>query len=203
VIDPNAEINRLRELMPASGRMKTRLMLSETQPSLITADVPRPWNQTHPVTLNLALWQELTEPQRDLLFLRTVCWVTAVNLLKPNWYQGLAAVGAFGTLFELSQGDAVGVLVAGGLAALAGVRLWRTSRGVSVEIAADEKAVEVAQRRGYSQAEAAQALLGALEAMPRVEGHRSLSATDLIRCQNLRSLAGFSAVSLPENYLRS
>ncbi|MBD0268461.1 MAG: DUF3318 domain-containing protein [Cyanobacteria bacterium Co-bin8] len=201
-MDPNAEINRLRDLMPASGRMKTRLMLSESQPGLISADVPRPWNQTHPVTLNLALWQQLTEPQRDLLFLRTICWVTAVNLLRPSWYQGLAATGIVGTLFELSQGDAVGVLTAAGLATLAGVQLWRTSRGVRVETAADEKAVEVAQRRGYTAAEAAQALLTAIETVPSIEGRSGLNAIDLIRCQNLRSLAGFSPAPLPERYFQ-
>ncbi|MBD0335011.1 MAG: DUF3318 domain-containing protein [Cyanobacteria bacterium Co-bin13] len=201
-MDPNAEINRLRDLMPATGRMKTRLMLNDSQPNLIRAEVPRPWNQTHPVTLNLGLWQQLTEPQRDLLFLRTVCWVTAVNLLRPDWYQGLAVTGALGTVFELSQGDAVGVLTAAGLATLAGVQLWRTSRGVRVETAADEKAVEVAQRRGYTATEAAQALLTAIEMVPRIEEHGVLSAIDLIRCQNLRAVAGFSPAPLPERYLQ-
>lgn len=202
VIDPNAEINRLRELMPATGRMKTRLQLNDAQPRLIGAAVPRPWQTTYPITLNLRLWEQLTQPQRDLLFLQTLCWVITVNLVKPDWYQGLAAVGLLGGLFELSRGDALGLVAAAGLTTFAGLRIWRTHQGIQADIAADEKAVQIAQRRGYTQAEAAQALLTALEAVPRIEGRSGLSATDLVRCQNLRTLVGLAAAPLPKSNLR-
>jgi Protein of unknown function (DUF3318) len=198
VIDPNSEINRLRELMPATGRMKTRLLLDDSQPCLITAAVPRPWQATHPISLNLSRWQQLSLPQRDLLFLRTVCWVIATNLLRPDWYQGLALTGLAGTLFELGRGDALGLVAAAGLTAFSGVQIWRSSHGITAEMAADQKAVEVAQRRGYSQAEAAAALIGALEALPQAE-NRSLKVSELVRCQNLRSLADLAVAPLPSH----
>lgn len=190
VIDPNAEINRLRDLMPATGRMKTRLQLSENQPCLIAAPSPRPWRESHPISLNLTLWEQLSQPQRDLLFLRTVCWVIGSRLLEPNWSQGLVLTGAVGAAVELARGEAVGLLLAVGLAAGAGLQIWRSSRGVKVDMAADDKAVEVAQRRGYTAAEAAQALASALEAAARIEGRPGLSADELVRCQNLRATAG-------------
>lgn len=201
MIDPNAEINRLRDLMPASGRMKTRILINDAQPHLIQADFPRPWKQTHPISLNLRLWDQLSQQERDMLFLRTVCWSTTVSLLKPSWYQALGAVGLVSGGVELFQADAVGVLVAGGLTALAAVQIWRNTQGVRTEVAADEKAVQVAQRRGYSQKDAARALLSAIEAVPRVEGYPALSVTDLIRCQNLRSLLGTTKAPVPESFL--
>ncbi|WP_035984621.1 DUF3318 domain-containing protein [Leptolyngbya sp. KIOST-1] len=202
MVNPNAEIGRLRELMPATARMKTKLMLNDRQPSVIKAEFPRPWHQAHTVSINLDLWHQLAVSDRDLLFLRTVCWVTLANLLKPNWYQALAGAGLAGGAFELFQGDAVGVVAAVGVTALASWQIWRGVTGPQIEVAADDKAVQVAQRRGYDQAEAAAALIRAIEAVPPLEGRRVLTVNELIRCQNLRVQTGRSEFPVPESYLR-
>jgi hypothetical protein len=202
VVNPNAEIGRLRELMPATARMKTKLMLNERQINVIKAEFPRPWQQTHAVSINLDLWQQLSLAERDLLFLRTVCWVTLTNLLKPNWYQALAGAGLAGGVVELLQGDAVGVMTAGGVVALAGWQIWRGVSGPQIDIAADDKAVQVALRRGYDQTHAAEALIRAIEAVPPLEGRRVLTVKELLRCQNLRVQTGRSEFSVPESYLR-
>ena len=55
MVNPNAEINRLRELMPASARMKTKLTLNDRQVGVIEAEFPVPWRQTHTVSMNLNL----------------------------------------------------------------------------------------------------------------------------------------------------
>ncbi|MGG6241680.1 DUF3318 domain-containing protein [Nodosilinea sp. AN01ver1] len=202
MVNPNAEISRLRELMPASARMKTKLMLNDRQLSVIKAEFPRPWQQAHAVSINLDLWHQLAVSDRDLLFLRTVCWVTLANVLKPNWYQALAGAGLAGGVVELLQADAVGVVAAAGVTALAGWQVWRGVTGPQTDIAADDKAVQVAQRRGYDQAEAATALIRAIEAVPPLEGRRVLTVNELIRCQNLRMQAGRSEFSVPESYPR-
>lgn len=202
MVDLNLETSRLRELMPASGRMKTRLDFNNRQPQVIAAPTPRPWQKTYPITINLMLWQQLSEPQRDLLYLRTVCWLTSTNLLQPNGYFLAAAAGVVATGVELVQTNAVGILAAGGLTALAGLQAWRRAQGPQAAIAADEKAIRVALRRGYSEVDAIQALLGALEAVPALEGS-VLSVTDLIRCQNLRARAGLSGVRIPEEFLQT
>ncbi len=188
--------------MPASARMKTKLMLNDRQLDVIKAEFPRPWQQTHTVSMNLDLWQQLSVAERDLLFLRTVCWVTLANVLKPNWYQALMGAGLTGGIFELVQGDAVGVLAAGSVTALAAWQIWRGVNGPEIEIAADDKAVQVAQRRGYDQADAAVALIRAVEAVPPLEGRRVLNVNELIRCQNLRVQAGMSEFPVPDSYLK-
>ena len=59
-------------------------------------------------------------------------------------------------------------------------------------------AIKIAQRRGYNETEAAEHLLGAIEAVARLEGRSGLNFTDLIRCQNLRAIAGLSSVGVPQ-----
>ncbi len=202
VVNPNAEIGRLRELMPATARMKTKLMLNERQLDVIRAEFPRPWQPATTVSINFERWQQLTVAERDMLFLRTVCWVTLANVLKPNWYQALAAAGLAGGFVELLQGDPVGVLTAASVTALAGWQVWRGVTGPQVEIAADDKAVQVALRRGYGQAAAAEALIRAIESVPPLEGRQVLTVNELLRCQNLRVQTGHSEFSVPESYLR-
>ena len=126
VVNPNAEINRLRELMPASARMNTKLTLNDRQMDVIKAEFPVPWRQAHTISMNLNLWQQLSVPERDLLFLRTACWVTQASLLKPSWYQAMAGgpVWSAGPS-SLFQGDAIGVAGGGRSYGLAAWQLWR------------------------------------------------------------------------------
>ncbi|MEB3267843.1 MAG: DUF3318 domain-containing protein [Leptolyngbya sp.] len=184
-VNTNAEITRLRDLMPASARMNTRLLLDDRLTCVIQVPFPRPWRRSHPITLNWVLWQSLSLPQRDLLFLQAVSWLGAVRLLKPEPYQIVTVLGAVGGLFEIFQGDAVGTLAAGGLGAIAASQIWRSRQGAQSQLEADDAAIRVAQRRGYSEREAVQHLLSALERVPMIEG-RALNYSELLRTQSLR-----------------
>ncbi|WP_017314832.1 DUF3318 domain-containing protein [Mastigocladopsis repens] len=199
-MEPNVEIRRLLDVMPASGRMMTKIVSKPEQAKVIDASVPLPWNKERPIYINLDLWRRLTKPQRDLLLLRTVSWLTGVKWFKPDIYQGVAIAGLLGAFVESAQADAVGVVVASGLTTLAIVRIWRTNHSQQVELNADEAAIRVAQRRGYSEAEAAQHLLSAIEAVAKIEGRSALDFTELIRSQNLRVIAGLSPVGVPQDF---
>ncbi len=197
-MEPTTEIQRLLDLMPASGRMMAKIVSKPQQPKVIDVPFPLPWNRERPIFINFDLWRQLTKPQRDLLLLRSVSWTVAIRWFKPDLYQGLAVSGALGGFVELLQGDAVGVVVAGGLSAIAARQLWRSYRSSQAEIAADEAAIRVALRRGYSEAEAAGHLLAAIEAIAPIERRSSLNFIELIRSQNLRAIAGLSAVGVPD-----
>jgi predicted Zn-dependent protease len=121
-----------------------------------------------------------------------VAWSTRVRWFKADLDQGIAVAGILGGIFEFAQGDAIGVVVAGGLSAIALNRIWRNARSAKGEIEADEAGIKVACRRGYEQAEAAQALLESIEAVAKIEGRRSLNFNELLRSQNLRTLANLS-----------
>lgn len=193
-----AEIRRLLDVMPATARMNTKIISKPEQAQVIDSSLPLPWNQERTIFINLDLLLRLSQAQRDLLVLRTVCWLTSFKWFKPDIYQGVVVAGFLGAAVELFQGDAVGVVVAGGLTAIATTQIWRGSRSSQNQLNADEAAIQIARRRGYTGTDAAQHLLSAIEAVAKIEGRSSLNFTELIRCQNLRAIAGLSGVSVPE-----
>jgi hypothetical protein len=202
-MNPEPEIRRLLDVMPASGRMLTKVVSKPEQSQVIDSPFPLPWAQDRPIYINFDLWRRLSQPQRDLLILRTVAWLTGIKWFKPDLYQGVVAAGAIGAIVQLVQGDAVGVVVASGLSGLAATQIWRNTRSSQSQLDADEAAIKVAIRRGYTEAEAAQQLLSAIEAVGKIEGRSSLNFTELIRSQNLRAIAGLSSLSVPESVKKS
>lgn len=194
-MEPKLEIRRLSELMPASGRKNTKIITKPEQTKVIDASFPLPWRGERPIYINFDLWSRLTKPQRDMLLLQTICWLTGFRWFKPDIYQGLVVAGLIGGLIESSQQDAVGVIAACGVSSLALLRIWRINNSQESQINADLAAVRVAQRRGYSEAQAAEYLSGAIETVAKIEGRSTLNFIELIRCQNLRSIAGLQLFS--------
>lgn len=201
-MDPAIECHRLLDIMPASGRMLTKIHSKPQQTTVIETSFPKPWEKPRLIFVNFDLWNQLSQNQRDLLMLRTVCWQLGIQWFKVDIYQGLVAAGVLGTLFELVQVDAVGMVIAGSLTGFAAAQIWRSHRSSQSELLADEAAIQVAQRRGYTETEAAQYLLEAIQTVAKIEGRPSLSFSELIRCQNLRAIAGLSALGVPQGEIR-
>ncbi len=199
-MEPNIEIRRLLDVMPASGRMMTKIVSKPEQKQVIDAPFPLPLSQARPIYINFDLWRRLTKPQRDLLLLQRVSWLIGVKWLQPNIYQGVVLAGFVGGILEAVQSDVVGVVIAGGLTTLAAMRIWRMNKSQEAELNADIAAIRIAQRRGYSETEAAQHLLTAIETAGTIEGRSGLNFSELIRCQNLKAIAVLSQVGIPKNY---
>ena len=197
-MNPEPEIRRLLDIMPASGRMLTKIVSKPQQTTVIESPFPLPWSQERPIFINFDLWRRLAKPQRDLLLLRTVSWLIGIKWFKPDLYQGVVLAGLLGGIVELVQGDAVGVVVATGLSAIATTQIWRSTRSSHSELDADAAGIKVAIRRGYTESEAAGHLLSAIEAVAQIEGRSGLNFTELIRSQNLRAIAGLSPVGVPD-----
>jgi Protein of unknown function (DUF3318) len=197
-MEPSVEIRRLIDVMPASGRMSIKIISRPEQAKVIDTSFPLPWNTDRLIYINFDLWRRLTRQQRDLLLLRMASWTMGVKWFKPEIYQGAVLAGVLGSLVEVTQGDVVGVVIGGGLTALAASRIWNSNRSQESELTADASAVKVAQRRGYSEVEAAQHLLSAIEGVAKIEGRSGLNFIELIRSQNLRAIAGISPVGIPE-----
>lgn len=201
-MNTDSEIRRLLDLMPASGRMLTRMISRPEQPVVIESPFPLPWSQHRPIYINFDLWQRIPKPQRDLLLLRTVSWVCGVKWFKPTWHQGLAVAGIVGVTVEALQADFIGVAIASGLTVLAGIQIWRNTQRSELELEADENAIRVAQRRGYTETEAAGYLVAAIATVAQLEGRTTLNFTELIRSQNLKAIAHLSPVSVPQTVRR-
>ena len=193
-----SETSRLLDIMPASGRMMTKIVGKPQQPTIIETPFPVPWKNDRTIYLNFDLWMNLPKSQRDLIMLRTVSWLCGIKWFKPSLNQGIFAVGLVGVISQLTQADVVGILVAGGLSAIGLTRIWQSNHSIQTELAADEMAIRVEIRRGYKEAEAANYLLKGIENVAKIEGHNNLNFTELVRCQNLRAIAGLSPVGVPE-----
>ena len=193
----DTELRRLLDLLPASGRMLTKLVANPEQRVVINCTLPKPWTSDRLIAINLDLLNQLPVPERDLLVLRAVAWVTGVKWFQPGWYQGVVVLGVVGAVIEAVQSDPVGIVAAGALSAIAGVQLWRNNYSSQRELDADLAAIQVALRRGYTEPDAARHLLNAIAAVAAIE-RRGLDFMELLRCQNLRAIADLSAVPLPE-----
>jgi len=77
----------------------------------------------------------------------------------------------------------------------------RSNKSSQVKVQADNEAIEVAQKRGYREDEAAKALLEAIPAFARLIGRNAPEFTELIRCQNLRAIAGISKTTIPDTVI--
>jgi hypothetical protein len=92
------------------------------------------------------------------------------------------------------RGEAAGIVTLAGLTVLAGTQVFRKKRQEEAVLIADEAAIRVAQRRGYTETEAVQHLLGAIESITQLE-QRSLSVAEVVRSQALRAMTGLSPLN--------
>ncbi|GJD23189.1 hypothetical protein RIVM261_081450 [Rivularia sp. IAM M-261] len=177
--------------------MTVKIVSKPEQAKVIDVAFPLPWNSDRPIYINFDLWRRLTKPQRDMLLLRTVSWLTGVKWFKPDIYQGVVVAGLLGGFVELAQRDVIGIIAAVGLSSMAVLRIWRQNNNQDSEIGADTTAIKIAQRRDYTETEAAEHLLNAIETVAKIEGRSCLDFIELIRTQNLRATAGLSSMGIP------
>ena len=194
----NEEIARLRDLLPASWRMTTSIKSKSEQPELIASSQILPWAKGSQIEINFRLWRQLVEAERDLLLLREISWRQQTKWLQVGIYQGVGAMAVIGGIVETVQGDVTGIAIAFLLGTIGINQILRGNKSSQVQILADNEAIAVAQKRGYGEAEAAKALLEAIPAAAKLSGRDKPEFTELIRCQNLKAIAGLSKTSIPD-----
>lgn len=193
------EILRLQDLLPASWRMTTVISSTTDQSQAIASTPVTPWASDTKISLSPKLWLQLGLKERDLLLIREVAWRQRGQWLKFGAYQTVVVLALSSTIMQFAQGDTVGVAVGAGLLAIASNQIWRKNRSSQVEIEADNEALSVAVKRGYPEVAAARNLLDGILAMAKLEGRNELEFVELIRCQNLRAIAGLSSVTVPND----
>ena len=197
----NEEISRLRDLLPASWRMTTSIKSKSDQPEAISSSQILPWTKGVQIGINFRLWRQLAEAERDLLVLHNISWRLQTKWLQTGAYQGVAAMSLVGGIVEAVQGDVTGIAIAILLGTIGINQIVRGNKSSQVQVQADNEAIEIAQKRGYGEAEAARALLEAIPAAARLMGRNTPEFTELIRCQNLRAIAGLSKTPIPDSVI--
>ena len=189
-----AEINELR-------RLKT-LLPPELQSWVIvegTTEVNPPLVRSEEIgkdeieiQIDLAKWDSLAIDQRNLLFWHEVARVQNDTIPKEGWEMAALAIGLGGAVGELWVQDGLLLLLALSLCGISGYRLWQknnSEKTISEAIEADEKAIALATRFGYSLPNAYKSLASALRTLIEMTPSRRKRKKYEERLQALRRAA--------------
>jgi len=125
------------------------------------------------IQVDLDQWDQLALDHRNLLFWHEVGRVQNDAVPRDGWEMAALAIGLGGAIGELWVQDGLLLMMAMGLSGFAGYRLYlknNSEKRLQDAIAADERAISLATRFGYSLPNAYKSLGGALK--ERVEQTR-------------------------------
>ena len=189
-----AEINELR-------RLKT-LLPPELQSWVIvegTTDVNPPLIRCEElgkdeieIQIDLAKWDSLAIDQRNLLFWHEVAKIQNDTIPREGWEMAALAIGLGGAVGELWVQDGLLLLLALVLCGISGYRLWQKNNNQKTlvdAIEADEKAIALATRFGYSLPNAYKSLGSALKTLIEQTPSRRQRKKYEERLQSLRRSA--------------
>ena len=120
------------------------------------------------IQIDLAKWDSLAIDQRNLLFWHEVARVQNDTIPKEGWEMAALAIGLGGAVGELWVQDGLLLLLALSLCGISGYRLWQknsSEKTITEAIEADEKAIALATRFGYSLPNAYKSLGSALKTL--------------------------------------
>ncbi len=147
-----SELRRLKTLLPPE--LQSWVMVegsTEVNPPLIRCE--ELGRDEVEIQIDLAKWENLAIDQRNLLFWHEVARVQNDTIPREGWEMAALAIGLGGAVGELWVQDGLLLLLAVGLCGISGYRLWQKNNGerkYTEAIAADEKAIALATRFGYT-----------------------------------------------------
>ncbi len=161
------ELRRLKSLLPPE--LQSWVMVESTtavNPPLITSE--EIGKDEVEIQIDMVRWEQLATDQRNLLFWHEVARVQNDTIPKDGWEMAALAIGLGGAVGELWVQDGLLLLLAVGLSSFAGYRLYAKNNGakkLKEAIEADEKAIVLATRFGYTLPNAYKSLGSALKTL--------------------------------------
>lgn len=147
-----SELRRLKSLLPPELQSWVTVEGStEVSPPLVRCE--EIGRDEVEVQIDLTKWENLAIDQRNLLFWHEVARIQNDTIPREGWEMAALAIGLGGAVGELWVQDGLLLLLAMGLCGISGYRLWRKNNGertLKEAIEADEKAIALATRFGYS-----------------------------------------------------
>ncbi|MEB3293462.1 MAG: DUF3318 domain-containing protein [Synechococcales bacterium] len=162
-----SELRRLKTLLPPELQSWVTIeVATAVNPSLITCE--EIGRDEVEIQIDMPKWDQLAIDQRNLLFWHEVGRVQADTVPRDGWEMAALAIGLGGAVGELWVQDGLLLLLAAGLSGFAGWRLYQKNSGDKVlreAIEADERAIGLATRFGYTLPNAYKSLGSALKTL--------------------------------------
>ena len=160
-----SELQRLKSLLPAENESWVFIEAAAAiDPPLITLE--EIGRDEVEIQIDLDEWDNFAIDHRNLLFWHEVGKIQNDTIPRDGWEMAALAIGLGGAIGELWVQDGLLLLLALGLSSFAGYRLYlknNSEKKLQDAIFADERAIDLACRFGYSIPNAYKSLGGALK----------------------------------------
>jgi hypothetical protein len=147
-----SELRRLRTLLPPELQSWVSVeATTAVNPPLVTCE--EIGKDEVEIQIDMVKWEQLATDQRNLLFWHEVARIQNDTIPKDGWEMAALAIGLGGAVGELWVQDGLLLLLALGLCGVSGWRLWQKNNAektLQEVIDADEKAIALATRFGYT-----------------------------------------------------
>jgi hypothetical protein len=162
-----SELRRLKSLLPPELQSWVTVETTvEVNPPLIRSE--ELGKDQVEIQIDLVKWERLALDQRNLLFWHEVARVQNDTISRDGWEMAALAIGLGGAVGELWVQDGLLLILALGLCGVSGYRLYarnNSDRHLKEAIEADEKAIALATRFGYTLPNAYKSLGSALKTL--------------------------------------
>jgi len=160
-----SELQRLKSLLPPENESWVFVEAAAAiDPPLITLE--EIGRDEVEIQIDLDTWDNFAIDHRNLLFWHEVGKIQNDTIPRDGWEMAALAIGLGGAIGELWVQDGLLLLLALGLSSFAGYRLYlknNSEKKLQDAILADERAIDLACRFGYSIPNAYKSLGGALK----------------------------------------
>ena len=160
-----SELQRLKSLLPPENESWVFVEAAAAiDPPLITLE--EIGRDEVEIQVDLDEWDNFAIDHRNLLFWHEVGKIQNATITRDGWEMAALAIGLGGAIGELWVQDGLLLLLALGLSSFAGYRLYlknNSEKKLQDAIYADERAIDLACRFGYSIPNAYKSLGGALK----------------------------------------
>ncbi|MGG6296640.1 DUF3318 domain-containing protein [Leptolyngbya sp. AN02str] len=162
-----SELRRLKSLLPPELRSWVTIeAATSANPPIITCE--EIGKDQVEVMVDLVKWEALALDQRNLLFWHEIARIQNDTIPRDGWEMAALAIGLGGAVGELWVQDGLLLLLALALCGVSGWRIFKKNNGektLKEAIEADEKAIALATRFGYTLPNAYKSLGSALKVL--------------------------------------
>ncbi len=162
-----SELRRLKTLLPPELKSWVTVESSTVvNPPLITCE--EIGKDQVEIQIDLVRWDQLAIDQRNLMFWHEVAKIQNDTIPRDGWEMAALAIGLGGAVGELWVQDGLLLILALSLCGVSGFRLYKRNNGerkLQEAVSADEKAIALATRFGYTLPNAYKSLGSALKTL--------------------------------------